>query len=83
MRPENQDHENPVDWSSCTWQGAREAHLEAFRRLSFQDKLQALEEWCDISRSMITRRQRRGLPTIPLQTDDPATQKANPAAQGQ
>lgn len=73
MNSENQDPEGFVDWSLCTWQGARQAHLRAFRRLCFQDKLQALADWCEISRSIIAKRRQRGQPTIPLQTDDPAT----------
>ncbi len=76
MHSDTQGREGLIDWSSCSWQGAREAHIKAFRGLCFQDKLQTLEEWCELSRSMIARRQRRGLPTIPLQTDDPATKSA-------
>ena len=83
MHPENEIHENPIDWNSCTWQGAQRNHLKTYRRLCFRDKLQAIEDWCELSRSIITKRQRRGQPTLPLHTDDPATQEANLAAQGQ
>ena len=83
MSPEDHLHESPVDWSSCTWQGARQSHLKTYRRLCFKDKLQAIEDWCELARLIFAKRQQRGQPTLPLHTDDPATQKANQAAQGQ
>ncbi len=73
MDPEDQKDGAGVDWNACTWEGARRAHLKAFRRLSFREKIQTLEEWCEFSRSIIKRRQQRGQPIIPLHRDDPAT----------
>jgi hypothetical protein len=65
---------NPViDWDLCTWDGARRAHLRAFRRLSLLEKLEAVEQLCDLSRKLADRRRRRGLKALPLHEDDPAT----------
>ncbi|MFV2071950.1 MAG: hypothetical protein ACC742_04770 [Thermoanaerobaculales bacterium] len=79
MDPEDQGNESDIDWTVCTWEGARRAHLGAFRRLSFREKLEALEEWCDVARLMIANLKERGRPIIPLHSNDPATELARTA----
>lgn len=33
-----------IDWSLCTWEGNRRLQHREFRRLTFREKLEALEE---------------------------------------
>ena len=71
--------DSAIDWDLCTWEGSRRAQLRAFRRLSLREKLQAVEQLCDLSRTLAERRRQRGLVVIPLHEDDPATRKATRA----
>ena len=37
-------HEQPIDWSLTTWEGARREQLRRWRALTFDEVLAALEE---------------------------------------
>jgi hypothetical protein len=76
MDPDSRGLEKPVEWASCSWDGARESRLRTFRLLPFREKLQAIEDWCEVTRSIRERRHERGQPNVPLHTDDPATRQA-------
>lgn len=52
-------NEAAIDWSKCTWEGARLEQLRAFRQLSLRDKLQAVEEMCDVIRKLDAARRNR------------------------
>jgi hypothetical protein len=54
--------EQGIDWSLCTWEGARLAQLQAYRELSLAEKLAAVEQMCDVIRALHAARVRRGLP---------------------
>lgn len=51
-----------IDWSLCTWEGARRSQLLAFAKLPFRRKMEALEEMCDLARYTIAQRRKKGLP---------------------
>lgn len=50
-----------IDWSLCTWEGARLAQLEAYSDLSLAEKLDAVEEMCEVIRALRAARTRKGL----------------------
>ena len=70
MIPDEDPRREMIRWESCTWEGARLAQLKAYRKLSFTEKLRAIESWCEFSRFLIERRKKRGLPVIPLHGHD-------------
>jgi len=57
-----------IDWSKCTFEGAERESLRAWRRLSFDEKLRALEEMNDFLNEMIAHRQAMGQPYIDPET---------------
>lgn len=65
--------EADIDWSLSTWEGARRAQLRGYHQLPLREKLEAVEGMCDLTRCLHAWRRERGLPTMPLQNDDPAT----------
>jgi len=70
MIPEEDTCREKAGWENCTWEGARSAQLRAYRRLSFREKLQAIESWCEFSRFLIERRKKRGRAFIPHRHGD-------------
>ena len=50
-----------IDWSLCSWEGARLAQLRAYRSLSLAEKLEAIEQMCEVIRTLRTSRERKGL----------------------
>lgn len=65
--------DDAIAWSGCTWEGARREYVRRYRRLTLRQRLEALEEMCDLGRHFHEHRRREGLPVIPLHRDDPAT----------
>lgn len=63
MTPTTRDPSG-MGWKQCTSQGSEEAQLRVWMKLSIREKLAAVEEMAEISRSVIRSRQRRGLPCI-------------------
>jgi len=55
--------DDPIGWELGTWEGARRAQLLAYRSLSPRDKLNAIEQMCDLTRRLAEARRRRGLRT--------------------
>jgi len=53
-----------IDWSKCTFEGTERESLRAWRRLSFDEKLRALEEMHDLCNEMIAHKQAMGQPYI-------------------
>jgi GrpB-like predicted nucleotidyltransferase (UPF0157 family) len=70
------DAHSSIDWALCTRDGARRAQLRAFRRLGLREKLEAVQQLCDLSRTLAARRREKGLRVLPLHEDDPATRSA-------
>jgi len=60
----------PIDWSLCTWEGARRAQHLAFLALSFREKLEAVEETCDLARHFEEQRRSKGLPYTSIETGE-------------
>lgn len=50
-----------IDWSLCSWEGARLAQLRAYRALSLAEKLEAIEGMCNVIRTLRTSRVKKGL----------------------
>ena len=67
------DAEHRDVWVEATWEGARRSQLRAFRALSLRERLEALENLCDLVRYFHERRISRGQRVAPLFQDDPAT----------
>jgi len=66
MIPEEDAGWEKVGWENCSWEGSRSAQLKAYRKLSFKEKLHAIESWCAFSRFLIERRRKRGFAVVPL-----------------
>lgn len=56
-------------WDEASWKGHRLAQHRAFLRLSFPDKLKAVEAMGDFAREMLENRRDRGRPGIDPETD--------------
>jgi hypothetical protein len=67
MTPEE---EAAIDWSLCTWEGARRAQHRAFLALSFREKLEAVEEMSDVARHFEEQRRQKGLPYTSIETGE-------------
>jgi hypothetical protein len=50
------------DWSAATWEGAHREQLRRWSRLSFREKMLALEEMCDLAFATVENRKRLKLP---------------------
>lgn len=57
-----------VDWSKTTFEGSERENLRGWRRLTFDQKLQAVEELEALGMEFIDRRKARGLPYIDPET---------------
>lgn len=58
---------DPPDWSRATSEGNRRRQHEAFRALSFREKLARVEEMAEVVAHFAARRQARG-PTAPTRS---------------
>jgi len=63
-------HPDKVDWSKTTFEGAERENLRDWRKLSFDEKLQANEEMNAFANQIFAHRKAQGLPYI-----DPDTGK--------
>ena len=64
----------PTDWSLATFAGLRRAHHEAFRALSFREKLLRLEEMDEVAKQLAGQIPAQALapsPPQPLQPGPP------------
>jgi len=50
------------DWSVTTWEGSRREQLRRWSKLSFREKMEGLEETCDVGFRLLDSRIRKGLP---------------------
>ncbi len=57
-------NEEAIDWSLCTWEGARREQHRRYNQLSFRKKMESLEEMCDLGRRFLEIRKKKGLPYI-------------------
>ena len=69
------DNQSEMDWILTTWKGSRLQQHREFYKLSFRQKIQALEEMADHARATIAWRKANGLPYI-----DPCTGERIPVA---
>jgi hypothetical protein len=58
-----------MGWSQCTSEGSELAELVVWSRLPLREKLEALEEMCDLARQFLEYRKKNGLPYIDPYTD--------------
>jgi hypothetical protein len=58
-----------IDWSRTTWKGCRREQHQQHLALTLREKLQSLEDLCDMGRRTLESRRRRGLPYIDPHTD--------------
>jgi len=60
--------DNEIDWNLTTWEGSRRETLRRWCKLSVRERLQALEEMCDLARQFADMREQgrfRDLSKIP------------------
>ncbi len=53
-----------MGWAQCTSEGSEEAELRVWMSLTIREKLAAVEEMAEFSRSVQRSRERRGLPCL-------------------
>ncbi len=63
-------HPDKVDWSKTTFEGAERENLRNWRKLSFDEKLQANEEMNAFANQIFARRKAQGLPYIDPDTGE-------------
>ena len=50
------------DWSVTTWEGSRREQLRRWAKLSFREKMEALEKMGDLALKILAHHKKRGLP---------------------
>ncbi len=55
--------DDEIDWSLTTWEGSRRETLRRWCKLNVRERLQALEEMCDLARQFTNMRERGGSAT--------------------
>ena len=63
----------PTDWSLATFAGLRRAQHEAFRALSFREKLLRLEEMDEVSKQLAAQAPVHVLAPVPPQPPQPGS----------
>lgn len=61
--------ENQIDWSLGTFEGSRREQLRQWSRLTFREKMCALEELGKLARFSLEEKRRQGLPYFDPYTD--------------
>ncbi len=59
-----------IDWSKTTFEGAERENLRGWRKLTFDQKLQANEDMNDLANEFFARRKAKGLPYIDPDTGE-------------
>jgi len=63
------EQEADKPWHTGTFEGAEREQLLRWKRLTVRQRLQALDEMCELARRSIARRKALGLPFIDPHTD--------------
>ncbi len=58
-----------IDWSLTTWKGSRRQQHQELLAFTFRQKLESVEEMCDLALRFLEYRKKNGLPYIDPYTD--------------